>query len=155
MNGKINTEVNKKTLDKYVEEGWIIRKSHPYLPLSIYNYSQKTQYEKYWDDITLMCRGVITDDSTGKIIIKPFPKFFNYEELKINDIPWETSEYIYLQEKMDGSLGISFNYGGEWILSTRGSFTSDQAIKGLEILRSKYNLDSFNPLFSYILEIIY
>jgi RNA ligase len=102
-----------------------------------------------------MCRGVITDDLTGKIIIKPFSKFFNYEELRIDDIPWETSRCIYIQEKMDGSLGILFNYAGEWILSTRGSFTSDQAIKGLEILKSKYNLDSFNPLFSYILDIIY
>ena len=147
--------MNKATLDKYVEEGWLIRQSHPTLPLSIYNYSQSTQYEKHWDDITLSCRGVITDDETGKVIIKPFPKFFNYEELPATMIPWSNSDYVYVQEKMDGSLGILFNYDGEWILSTRGSFTSDQAIRGLEILKAKYTLPAFDPSFAYLLEIIY
>lgn len=147
--------MNKAILDKYVEEGWLIRQSHPTLPLSIYNYSQSTQYEKHWDEITLACRGVITDDETDKVIIKPFPKFFNYEELPTNDIPWLTSDYVYVQEKMDGSLGILFNYEGEWILSTRGSFTSDQAIRGLEILKAKYTLPAFDPSFAYIVEIIY
>lgn len=147
--------MNKAILDKYVEEGWLIRQSHPTLPLSIYNYSQSTQYEKHWDEITLACRGVITDDETGKVIVKPFPKFFNYEELPANDIPWLTSDYVYVQEKMDGSLGILFNYDGEWILSTRGSFTSDQAIRGLEILKAKYTLPAFDPSFAYIVEIIY
>lgn len=147
--------MNKAILDKYVEEGWLIRQSHPTLPLSIYNYSQSTQYEKHWDEITLACRGVITDDETGKVIIKPFPKFFNYEELPTNDIPWLTSDYVYVQEKMDGSLGILFNYDGEWILSTRGSFTSDQAIRGLEILKARYTLPAFDPSYAYIVEIIY
>ena len=147
--------MNKATLDKYVEEGWLIRQSHPTLPLSIYNYSQSTQYEKHWDEVTLSCRGVITDDETGKIIIKPFPKFFNYEELPIDNIPWLTSDYVYVQDKMDGSLGILFNFDGEWILSTRGSFTSDQAIKGLEILKAKYILDAFDPSIAYMCEIIY
>ncbi len=52
--------MNKAILDKYVEEGWLIRQSHPTLPLSIYNYSQSTQYEKHWDEVTLSCIVVIT-----------------------------------------------------------------------------------------------
>ena len=147
--------MNKAILDKYVEEGWLIKQSHPTLPLSIYNYSQSTQYEKHWDEITLACRGVITDDETGEVIVKPFPKFFNYEELPVNDIPWLTSDYVYVQDKMDGSLGIFFCYDGEWIMATRGSFTSDQAIKGLDILKAKYMLPSFDPSFAYLCEIIY
>jgi RNA ligase len=39
---------------------------------------------------------------------------------------------------MDGSLGILFNYKGEWVLATRGSFTSDQSVKGTELLQ-KYD----------------
>jgi RNA ligase len=56
---------------------------------------------------------------------------------------------------MDGSLGILFNYNGEWLLATRGSFTSDQAVKGLEILKSKYDLKRFIPNVTYLCEIIY
>lgn len=146
--------MDKKILDSYVANGWLISQTHPTLPLTIYNYSRKTQYEKRWDEITLACRGLIVDSTTGKVIIKPFPKFFNYEEVR-DEVPWKTSDYVYVQEKVDGSLGILFYYEGEWILSTRGSFTSDQAIKGLEILKAKYMLASFDPSFAYMCEIIY
>ena len=146
-------------LNQYVEEGWVVRNDHPSLPLSIYNYSRKTQYEGKWDDVTLQCRGVITDNATGKVLVRPFKKFFNYEELVGNK--WKESklppmcDYVYIQEKLDGSLGILFNYEGEWIMSTRGSFVSEQAIKGLEILKSKYNLDSWLKHYGYLVEIIY
>ena len=147
-------KLTKKILDTYVADGWLMKQSHPTLPLSIYNYTQATQYAAKWDEVTLACRGLITDDVTGKVIVKPFSKFFNYEEMP-NEVPWTSSEYVYVQEKMDGSLGILFNYNGEWIMATRGSFTSEQAIRGMEILRSKYILDAFEPSVAYICEIIY
>ena len=146
--------ITKDTLEQYVKEGWLIKQSHPTLPLSIYNYSQATQYAAKWDEVTLAARGLITDDETGKVIVKPFSKFFNYEEMP-NEVPWTSSEYVYVQEKMDGSLGILFNYHGEWIMATRGSFTSEQAVRGMEILKSKYILDAFEPSVAYICEIIY
>jgi hypothetical protein len=40
-------------------------------------------------------------------------------------------------------------------MATRGSFVSEQAIKGLEILKSKYNLDSWLKHYGYLVEIIY
>jgi len=57
-------------------------------------------------------------------------------------------------EKMDGSLGILFNYNGEWLLATRGSFSSDQAIRGMEILR-KYKYKYLPTDTTYLFEIIY
>ena len=127
--------MNKELLDKYVADGWLISQKHPTLPLAIYNYSQKTQYDGHWDDVTLSCRGLIVDTETGEVIIRPFEKFFNYEEVP-EEIPWETSDYIYVQEKMDGSLGILFRYKDDWILATRGSFTSAQAVRGMKIIKS-------------------
>jgi hypothetical protein len=56
---------------------------------------------------------------------------------------------------MDGSLGILFYYRGEWVVTTRGSFTSDQAIRAKKILDEKYNLDLFNWKHTYLFEIIY
>ena len=117
-------------LSKYIDEGLVIKQVHPTLPLSIYNYSRECQYGGKWDDITLNCRGLVLDDG-GNVIAKPFPKFFNYEEhiaeeSKLPPIPNENFE---VYEKMDGSLGIVFNYDGEWYMATRGSFQSDQAIK--------------------------
>jgi RNA ligase len=98
-----------------------------------------------------MCRGLVTN-SKGEIVARPFKKFFNYEEHKQEDIP---NENYVVYEKMDGSLGILFNYEGEWILATRGSFTSPQAIKGKEILDKKYDVSSLRKDNTYLFEIIY
>lgn len=146
-------------LNDYYERGLITKQSHPTLPLTIWNYTEKVQYENLWDEITLRCRGLITDNSTGKVIVEPFKKFFNYEELVADRIPDaripSKGDYVYVQEKMDGSLGILFYYEDEWIMATRGSFTSDQAIKGLEIVKNNYFLDAFLREYAYLVEIIY
>ena len=130
--------------------GLVTKNNHPSLPISIYNYTPTTQYEGKWDDITKMCRGLVLDEE-GNVLAKPFNKFFNLEEHSINDLPNESFQVF---EKMDGSLGILFNYEGEWILATKGSFTSEQAIKGKEILK-KYRYERLLPGYTYLFEIIY
>jgi RNA ligase len=148
-------KIDLQILNQYVKDGWVERNDHPSLPISIYNYSRKTQYEGKWDDITLKTRGLVLD-TEGNVIAKSFDKFFNYEELVGNKwveskIPNEPFEVF---EKMDGSLGILFNYEGEWILATKGSFTSDQAVRGMEILK-KYRYERLIKGFTYLFEIIY
>jgi len=138
-------------LSKYIDGGLVIKQVHPTLPLSIYNYSRECQYDGKWDDITLNCRGLVLDND-GNVIAKPFPKFFNYEEHKPEDIPNENFE---VYEKMDGSLGIVFHYNNEWHVATRGSFQSDQAIKAKQILDTKYNISSLRKTRTYLFEIIY
>jgi RNA ligase len=137
-------------LNQYVDKGWVVKQDHPTLPLSIYNYSRGVQYEKLWDPITLNCRGLVLD-TDGNIVAKAFPKFFNYEELTEASIPNQTFEVF---EKMDGSLGICFYYNGEWHMATRGSFTSEQAIRGKEML-DKYDISKLNTHYTYLFEIIY
>ena len=141
--------MNLETLHKYYEEGWLIKQIHPTLPLTIWNYSQSTQYEGKWDEITSHCRGLVTDDE-GNIVARPFKKFFNIEESK--HTPTKDFEVF---EKMDGSLGIFFYYKGEPVFTSRGSFTSDQAIKGTELL-NKYNWrNGTYEGYTYVFEIIY
>ena len=135
-------------LNQYYEDGLLYKQVHPTLPLTIWNYTEKVQYENLWDEVTLMCRGLVTNDK-GDIIARPFKKFFNIEEGKYT--PTENFEVF---EKMDGSLGIVFWYEGQWIVATRGSFTSDQAIKGTEILK-KYNTDIMFRHMTFCFEIIY
>jgi hypothetical protein len=182
-------------LQKYHDDGLLHKQTHPTLDLTIWNYSPKVQYERLWDEITLQCRGLVTN-SKGDIVARPFKKFFNYEEHKPEDIPNE--DYV-VYEKMDGSLGILFYYEyelsdeiryniwfnnnyetgmerffdpnnlpdfdnsyyeptpktkGEWILATRGSFTSPQAIKGKEIL-DRHDISAWRKDNTYLFEIIY
>lgn len=137
-----------EVLEKYHNEGLVYKQVHPTLPLTIWNYSEKVQYEGLWDEITLQARGLVTDDK-GNVVARPFKKFFNLEEKKHTS----TDEFEVF-EKMDGSLGILFYYGGEWVFATRGSFTSDQSIKGSDMLKS-YKYDSLHKNYTYLFEIIY
>jgi len=139
-----------EVLEKYHNDGLLQKQTHPTLDLTIWNYSPKVQYERLWDDITMQCRGLVTN-SQGKIVARPFKKFFNYEEHKPEEIP---NEYFDVYEKLDGSLGILFNYNSEWVMATRGSFISEQSIKGRQLLE-KYNYDRLHTDYTYLFEIIY
>ena len=144
-----------EVLSDYLEGDYVIAQRHPTLPLLIYNYSRITQFSGIWDDITLNCRGLVLD-LEGNVIAKPFPKFFNYEEhtAEGSKLPLIPNENFEVYEKMDGSLGIFFYYGGEWHMATRGSFTSEQAIKGMEMMK-KYNFEKLHTDYTYLFEIIY
>ncbi len=139
-------------LQQYVDQGWLECHSHNSLPLKIYNYSRECTFERKWDEITLKCRGLILDNN-GNLVAKSFDKFFNFEEINPSDYPF-SDKSAWLGTKEDGSLGILFNYNNQWVLSSKGSFTSDQAIKGQEILQ-KYNTQFLNKEYTYIFEIVY
>lgn len=62
--------ITKANLEAYVNEGWLIKQVHPTLPLTIYNYSQATQYEGKWDEVTLAARGLVMDNN-GTIVARP------------------------------------------------------------------------------------
>lgn len=134
-------------------QGYLQIGRHPSAPLLIHNYSQSTQYERFWTPITLMSRGLITD-LEGRVVARPFGKFFNLDEHVglIGSVPDEPFEVF---EKMDGSLGILFHWDGNPAIATRGSFESDQAIKATEIFRKKYAHVRLDPQLTYLLEIIY
>lgn len=141
-------------LNDYKDRGLLYSQTHPTLPLIIWNYTDMVQYEGLWDDVTMMCRGLVTDEK-GNIVARPFKKFFNLSEgrTKITD------EYE-VYEKMDGSLGILFFYEGEWILASRGSFTSEQAIEGKKIFDGIDKCHWMTDLYldencTYCLEIIF
>lgn len=138
------------TLEKYHLDGLLYKQTHPSLDLTIWNYTPKVQYESLWDEITLSCRGLVTN-SHGDIVARPFKKFFNYEEHVKEDLP---NENFVVYDKMDGSLGILFNYHNQWIFASRGSFMSEQSIRGFEILK-KYPYQHLLKDKTYLFEIIY
>lgn len=140
-------QITKDILERYVKEGWLISQRHPTLPLTIYNYSQTTQYEQHWDEVTLQCRGLVFDDE-GNRVSYPFRKFFNIEENR-----HEPTEDFEVYEKVDGSLITVFNYNDEWIVSSRGSFTSEQAIAAQELFND-FNTNMLDPDATYLFELI-
>lgn len=145
-------------VDRMVDEKFITARPHPVLPLTIYNYAAKAQYDKVWNQATLSCRGLVaTQGSERKVVCRPFPKFFNIEEhdqefLAETPIPQEPFS---VYEKYDGSLFIVSKHDGYLVASTRGSFESPQAARALKMLKQKYGTDWIKLGWTYLFEILY
>ena len=140
-------------LKKYIDDGLLVERTHPdYSYLKIYNYSNRCQSKRAWDDITLSCRGLIVDTRTNKILARTFDKFFNYEE-KDHIIP---DEKPVINEKYDGSLGILYWLDDKPYIATRGSFDSEQANWANEWFKENVkDYSVFNKNVTYLFEIIY
>lgn len=122
--------------------------------LVLYNYTDLCVYERAWNDYTRVARGIIFDKTTGELVAKPFPKFFNLGEMPETYLTSLPDEPYEVTEKVDGSLGIIFHYNNEWHVATRGSLSSDQAIKAKEML-PKYRMDKASVKCTYLVEIVY
>lgn len=119
-----NLAFNIDALEEMVSSGYVRMKKHPERPLYIYNYTAKAQFEYMWNEVTMLCRGLILDENY-KIVARPFTKFFNYGEVANEVIPSLPFE---VYDKMDGSLGILYWWNDRPYIATRGSFMSEQAI---------------------------
>lgn len=141
------------TLRQYEEKGLLSIKKHPTADLYSIGYTQKVQFERLWDEITLQCRGLIIDGE-GNVKSRTFKKFFNLDEHKEEEIPNEPFEAF---DKLDGSLGICYFIDGNPYIATRGSFESDQAKHATKVLYEKYYhlFDQLNHSCTYLFEIIY
>lgn len=124
--------------------------------LRIYKYSKETQYTKNWNEATLVSRGIILDND-GRVIARPYRKFFNYGELSEEERA-ELKGPIVVSDKLDGSLGISYidPADGEFKLASSGSFLSEMAQHATEIYKERYK-GTWGPEegYTYLYEVIY
>lgn len=155
--------------DKYLEEernGFINIKPHPEdSNIVILNYTDATTYARHWSHETMSARGLILDLSGATnnkiyILAEPFGKFFNIGENPDYEDGYQDWEVESIMEKMDGSLGISYFFNDHIRFATRGSFTSEQAIKATQIWNQRHvsnhimKIDALVPI-TYMVEIIY
>lgn len=141
---------------RLVDEGYIFMNKHEKFDLWICKYTRTTVLNGVWNDLTMMCRGLVID-ADYNIVARPFRKFFNFEEITDKSvIPVNLPFEIY--DKLDGSLGILyFGPDGMPYIATQGSFSSEQAQHANKVLYERYS--SVFPLLdrskTYLFEIIY
>lgn len=132
----LNDLFDAKALRHEIEDGYIREVYHPTEPLAILNYTDKAQYDRHWNEVTRVCRGLIYNTETHEVVARPFEKFFNWNE---PEAAIGLDEPVVALEKMDGSLGILYpKPSGGYAIATRGSFTSEQALRGTLIWEAKY-----------------
>ena len=136
-----------------IDDGYIRAQQHPRLPLTIFGYTEKTQFEQVWNDATLACRGLIVHAPTGQILARPFTKFFNHGQPGAPLIALDAP--VTVTDKADGSLGIIHPTDDGWAVATRGSFSSDQALHATALLRQRYPDWSPPDGLTVLVEIVY
>lgn len=120
-------------LIRNINDGFISVVKHKELPIRIYNYTNRAQQEQYWPESVRVCRGLIVDDE-GNVISRPYRKFFNLgqEDSTLDRI--ESADKVEITRKMDGWLGIFWEYDGHYGVASRGNFHS----KGAEFATEKF-----------------
>lgn len=111
-------------LRKRVAERLVV--ARPNGRLTIFDYTNYCMFERAWDEFTMQARGLVLDDQ-GKIIARPWRKFFNVNErpeTRLEALPAETPE---LSDKVDGSMIIVFHDEETgWRAITRGCWENPQ-----------------------------
>lgn len=148
-----------------LEQKYVKAQSHPTLPLVIYNYTDQAMWDKAWNDVTRQCRGLIANHD-GDVVARPWEKFFNYGEYSGDIVPGRAAapgtrsldmhSEVHTTDKKDGSLGILYPTAQGHSIATRGSFTSEQAIRGSFIWYKKlYSEFSVPEGWTLLFEIVY
>lgn len=130
----IHEIVNIDRMQEHIDRKEVSQRFHPEFPeLSILNYTDKVQIEGIWTHETRTARGLIFNLETREVLARPFAKFFNYGQEKI-DYDLDAPLY-HVGNKFDGSLGIVYRRpDGRLAVATRGSFESEQAIHASELI---------------------
>ena len=141
-------------LTELEEKGYVRSVRHDILPLTVYNYTPKAQFDKAWGDypILRLCRGLVLDDA-GNIISHPLKKFYNWEELAPSERPC-SGDKIEITLKMDGSLIIVSRYNDQLVFNSRGSFKSDQAIAAEKLFYEMYDPSWIEQGNTYLFEYV-
>lgn len=117
--------------------------------LAILDYSPKTQL---WNELEIICRGLIVNKTTLEIVARPFDKFFNWGERGASQ---PKGSIVSVAEKMDGSLGILYRYGENYAIATRHSFDSQQALWATQFFNTHWNKIKIPDSYTLLFEIIY
>lgn len=138
-----------KNFDRWEEYGNVnvVKKDN----LNLFCYNQQAFFDNRWNIFEKLSRGLIISDS-GEIVARPFVKFFNNGDEHIPSLEGVSIKEI--TNKLDGSLGILYRHQGSYKIATKGSFDSEQAQKGTELLKN-YDLSSLSDDLTLLFEIIY
>ena len=127
--------------------------------LELFCYTRQCTYDRMWNDVNKLARGLIIDPVEQYIVATPFPKFFNLGERSVTPVDQMAASLALpfeAFEKLDGSLIIIFNHNGQWRCATKGSFVSDQAKWAkAELDKTGFDLNWLDPHTTYLCEAVY
>lgn len=130
-------------LAQAIDAGYVAEKLHPDYEdgthLALYVYENSCVLDAMWTPTTKVCRGLIVDHDTWRVVALPFPKSFLVDVHKggapyVDPLPTTAPR---VTTKVDGSLAIIYWWAEKWRVATKGSFQSDQARAAQQHLDTK------------------
>lgn len=115
-----------------------------------------------WHNLAKQCRGKVIDLNTKQIVVYPFDKFFNLNEVdetkeeRIQDLLSRAKE-VYVTDKKDGSAIIVTKYKGKLIINTNGEFKNLQIDLAKKLFELKYKkfYENVPEGFTFVFELIH
>lgn len=169
------------SLDEYfaaAERGEVSALYSPDRKYVKFKYTAHAIYSGTWNHVTMHARGHVFEIYSGKCVLRPWDKFFNFNELVQYDNTF-TSIYrasvtegmgfpqnfkgdklqntlgnFVATEKLDGSLCIAGLVNGEPMITSSGAIQSEHAEWSQKWMQSKGILEKFEPNFTYMFETI-
>ncbi len=128
--------------DEMEKAGWIWSKrvkTADGFTYRLFNYSKGCAYERVWNEVTSVSRGLIVCEETGEVVAASMPKFYNLGETVIPGVVASVRDGDFeALVKLDGSCGIGYRLDGRYRWATRGSFASSQSAVAQAIWEAKY-----------------
>ena len=137
----IQRALKKVSLEKIIDKYKLKVCYHPTDDRVILNY---TIFSPKFSPIAKECRGLVLNKTTGDLIARSFPRFFNVGETRHRFKKFDWDNFV-CQEKLDGSLILLYHWHDEWHVNTRGSF-GDGVVNDSEKTWHQLFNDGFNWL---------
>lgn len=115
------------------------------------------------DSIYRDCRGTVINLKTDELVLLPFHKFFNIDEISETSLfsvleKLKTAKTIEITDKMDGSMISARFYDNDFFIAGTGSLTEDKNSRLTEAksyLSENYkSLLKDNPFYTFMFELI-
>ena len=121
--------------------------------LTIFDYTDHCVFERAWDAYTLQARGLVLD-SDGKVVARPWPKFFNLGQTPDTQLAALPASVPELSRKYDGSLVVVFHHAHHWRATTRACWDNEQTRFADRWLAHSSGVAGMSPRFTYLFELV-
>lgn len=125
--------------------------------ISSFNFTNKSFYDKVWDEQTTKARGLYLDTMKGKVAARAYDKFFNVNErpeTKFDMLQYKLQFPVTAYVKENGFLGIvSYNeYEDDLFIASKSTIDSQFARWFKEMLYEKISSENIEKMKEFIKE---
>lgn len=127
------THIDLAQMGRLIANDWVKPRTHTSKPYTVVDYIN-IKTERAFDDGLItpddkalidISRGLVYNNETGEVIIRPFPRFTEVADVDTQDLA--PGSFI-VQDKLDGTLVTQRNLGDETIVATRGALEDSERI---------------------------